>query len=92
MLKFAAKREVLEEVGITLVDPLIYITSDFTDLYDFPLIISVFHCVLEKSNTTVTPSEIEVPEYYWMNQEKINTAHNAPDCLKKYVSLIVDFT
>lgn len=89
ILKFAAKREVLEEVGISLLDPLVYITSDFTDIYDSPLIISIFHCVLEKSNTTVIPSEREVPEYYWMNQKQINQAHNAPDWLKKYVDLIV---
>jgi len=92
ILKFATKREVLEEVGISILDPLIYITSDFTDIYDVPLIISIFHCVLKKSNTTVTPSEIEVQEYYWMNQEQINQAYNAPDWLKKYVALIVDPT
>lgn len=89
ILKFATKREILEEVGIVLLDPLTYITSDFTDMYSAPLIISIFHCVIEKTNPTVIPSPREVPEYYWMTPEEINQAQHSPDWLKKYVALIV---
>ncbi len=90
ILKNAAKREIFEEVGLVLVDPLHYLRSTyFTDSHGHQVIDSVFHCVLDKTVPEVIADAREVPEYYWMDQEAINQAENAPQWLKDYVALIV---
>lgn len=89
VLRNALKREIFEEVGLVIKDPLRYVTSTyFVDSQGVHVIDSIFHCVLEKTMANVVASEREVPAYYWMNQEEINQAENAPDWLKHYVRLI----
>lgn len=90
ILRAAAKREVLEEVGLTLLDPLSYVTSSFfvgKELKEH-VIDTIFHCNLEKTIPNVVPSPREVPEYYWMTIDEINQAPNATDWFKKYVAMI----
>jgi 8-oxo-dGTP diphosphatase len=89
ILRFAAKREVLEEVGLDLKDSLKYIISNyFVDSMGAHVIDSVFHCKIEKTDLTIKASPREVPEYYWLTDQEINTAHNAPQWLKQYVQYI----
>lgn len=90
ILRQCAKREVFEEVGLNLEDPLHYITTSFfTDtLSGTSVIDSIFHCVLNKTQPDVVASKREVPEYYWMTEHHIQQAANAPEWLKTYVSLI----
>jgi len=89
MLRYAAKREVLEEVGLTLLDPLTYISSHFFVGSDGSHILdTIFHCVLDQTIPEVVASEREVPEYAWMTPTEILQADNAPVWLKDYIHLI----
>ncbi len=86
----AAKREILEEVGLDLEDELHYVTSNhFVDSKKVNVIDSIFHCKIEKTIIQIVASEREVPEYYWMTIEEINSADNAPQWLKKYLKYII---
>lgn len=92
VLRLAAKREIFEEVGLTLLDPLQYVTSNyFIDSDAIPVIDSVFYCNLNKTIPNVVASQREVPEYYWMTPAEINSAVNSPGWLKKYVELILEY-
>jgi NUDIX domain. len=85
----AVKREVLEEVGLILEDPLTYVTTSyFTGNHEIPVIDVLFHCRLEKTCPDVKPSRREVANYYWMDAMAINQAENAPEWLKHYISLM----
>ncbi|MFH1831496.1 MAG: NUDIX hydrolase [bacterium] len=89
MLRSAAKREVFEEVGLKIEDPLEYITSNyFINGNGSHVIHTLFYCVLKKTNPKIIASKSEVPEYFWMTQEEINSAQNAPAWLKNYVNRI----
>ena len=88
-LTHAVKREVLEEVGLNLVDKIEYVTSSFfVDNQGTPIIDVIFHCELKETNIAVVASAREVPEFYWMTPEEINTAANCPEWLKKYLHQI----
>ncbi len=89
ILRLAAKREILEEVGLDLKDDLKYIISNyFVDSIGSHVIDTIFHCKIEKTDLAINASAREVPEYYWLTEEEINQAHNAPEWLKKYVQYI----
>ena len=50
ILRFAAKREILEEVGLDLNDELKYITNNyFVDSHGAHVIDSIFHCKIKKT-------------------------------------------
>ncbi len=84
ILRLAAKREILEEVGLDLKDDLKYITSNyFVGSNGSHVINTIFHCKIEKTDLIINASEREVPEYYWLTAEEINKAHNAPQWLKR---------
>jgi len=89
ILRLAAKREILEEVGLDLKDDLRYIISNyFVGSIGAHVIDTIFHCKIEKTDLAINASAREVPEYYWLTEEEINQAHNAPEWLKKYVQYI----
>jgi 8-oxo-dGTP diphosphatase len=91
ILRFAAKREALEEVGLDIKDDLKYITNNYfvgSSNVAAHVIATIFHCKIEKTDLTINPSVHEVPEYYWLTEEEINNAHNAPEWLKKSVQYI----
>lgn len=89
ILRLAAKREILEEVRLDLKHDLKYIISNyFVDNIGAHVIDTIFHCKIEKTDSTVNASAREVPEYYWLTEEEINQPHNAPEWLKKYVQYI----
>lgn len=86
----AVKREIFEEVGINILDPIRYVVSNhFKSVNGSECLILVFHCVLEKTNPTVDPSAREVPEYYWLTSEEINQAPNAPSWLRDYLGYMM---
>lgn len=86
----AVKREIFEEVGINILDPVRYVVSNhFKSIKGSECLILVFHCVLDKTNPTVNPSAREVSEYYWLTSEEINRAPNSPGWLKDYLSYMV---
>lgn len=87
----AVKREVLEEVGLDLIDPLQFITSSyFIDSFQEPVLDAIFHCKLQKTVLEIKASAREVPEYYWLSYEEILTHENSPVWLKQYMSCIVN--
>lgn len=91
VLRCAAKREIFEEVGLTLLDPVQYVSSSYSmDNDEISIIYSTFYCKLNKTIPTVIVAPREVPEYYWMTPEEINSATNSPVWLKKYVELILE--
>ncbi len=90
VLRIAAKREVFEEVGLTLSGPLSYVTSSFfVDTYGSQVLHTVFHCKLVPPFPEIKPSRTEVPAYFWMDAEEVQKATNAPEWLKKYLSIIM---
>ena len=68
ILRFTAKRKILEEVGLDLKDDLRYIISNyFVDsigAHVIDTIFHLFHCKIDKIDLTVNVSAREVPEYY----------------------------
>ena len=89
ILRTAVKREVLEEVGINLVDPIYYITSSyFIDGKDRPVVHTIFYCKLFLTSPKVIPLLDEVPEHYWMTEKEVSQAPNAPEWIKKYLMLV----
>lgn len=87
IFKRGALREVEEEVGLLLQDPLHYVTSSyFTDDFGKSVIMAVFYCELDKTICDVKPSLREVPEHYWMTVDEIMAAENSPPWLKRTIN------
>ncbi|MBS0649082.1 MAG: NUDIX domain-containing protein [Verrucomicrobia bacterium] len=80
----AAKREVLEEVGLRLLDPLHYVSSRyFIAPPDNHVLDTILYCKLERTIVQVIPSPKEVPAYFWLTSEEIQQHPAAPPWLKK---------
>jgi isopentenyldiphosphate isomerase len=80
---------VLEEVGIDLIDPIHYVrTNHFLSGSGQGVIDIIYHCKLDQTSTTVTPSPREVAEYYWLTYEELISKDNCPDWLKNYMQTI----
>ena len=89
VLRAAVKREVVEEVSLTLEDQINYITTScFVDTSGAHVFCSLFHCKIEKTLVNVVASVREAPEWYWMTAAEIIAAPNSPEWLKHYVKLI----
>jgi 8-oxo-dGTP diphosphatase len=88
ILRAAVKREILEELGLTLNDQLKYVTSEyFVDSFGICAINNLFHYQFD-TMPTVIPCQREVPWFGWMTREEINTAPNSPIWLKKLINLV----
>jgi 8-oxo-dGTP diphosphatase len=86
VLENAVKREVFEEVGIELIDPIQYVTSaHFIDSFGVEVIDVIFFVRLNKSSTTIIPSEREAPRWGWFTYEEIQQDPRSPIWLKKYL-------
>ena len=91
ILRAAAKREILEEVGLKLADDLKYILSNyFIDDDGIEIIDTLFHCEVVQTNLEVKASKREVAAYYWLTAEEIQHADNSPSWLKERVRYIID--
>ncbi len=89
VLRNAVEREIFEEVGLILKDPIDYITTSyFINTAGVPVMHSIFHCKLNKTSPEVKALWDEVSEYYWMTTDQIAQAKNAPEWLLRYVRLI----
>ncbi|MCP5322987.1 MAG: NUDIX domain-containing protein [Candidatus Paracaedibacteraceae bacterium] len=92
ILRATVKREILEEVGLNLIDPIEYVFSSyFTAANDIPILNSTFYCKLRETNPTVTPSPREVASYAWLSPDEIYASSNCADWLKDYLTLILDY-
>lgn len=92
ILHSAVKREVFEEVGLLLTDPIYYVSSShFVGNLKVPVIDTIFYCKLISTIPQVTPSPKEVTEYYWMTPLEIDQAPNSPSWLKTYMNLVQSY-
>lgn len=82
----AAKREVFEELGVKINEPLKYIKSAyfFDSIKNKHVINTMFFCIINEM-PKINASKREVPEYYWLTKEEIFAAENAAEWLKDYV-------
>jgi len=92
ILRSAVKREVFEEVGLLLTDPIQYISSSyFMGNLNVPAIDTIFYCKLVSTNPKVIPSPREVDAYYWLTPSEINQSSLAPPWLKTYMNLVQSY-
>jgi 8-oxo-dGTP diphosphatase len=84
----AMKREVLEEVGLTLIDPLRFVTSSYFlgSQQNTSVLGILFYCKLEKTHVEVIASSREVPEYFWLTRDEINLHPDTPEWVVRYLS------
>ena len=85
------KREVFEEVGLALLDPLQIVTSSyfFIDTHQTPVIDVIFYCLLKKTNPSITASAREVSHFAWMSLQEILAHEKSPIWLKRYISALL---
>ena len=85
----AVKREVLEEVGLQLIDPIQFVISSYFIASDNEHVLDViFHCELEKTIAKVQASSREVPHFYWLTRSEIEMHQQTPVWLKRYMACI----
>lgn len=88
LFRAGVRREISEELGLTLTGPLNYVTSEyFVDDFGIHVISNLFHYKYD-SMPIVTPCEHEVPMYKWMTKSEIHNAINSPPWLKVLIELI----
>jgi len=93
ILMQAIKREVLEEVGLDLIDPINFLTSScFIDSHNTQVLDVIFHCRIRNSCAEVKPSLREVPEYYWLTASEAMNHKNTPIWLQHYISYLTKST
>lgn len=85
------RREIFEELGLNLTDPINYVTTSFfKDERTNELIIDIiFYCRLNNTKIDINASEREVPEYYWLTYQEIKKKNNCPEWLLKYLNKIL---
>ncbi|MBI5274814.1 MAG: NUDIX domain-containing protein [Chlamydiales bacterium] len=85
----AVKREIIEEVGLELIDPIHFVTSSFfvgSDNKNYLDII--FYCKMQQPNVHVTPDIREIPSHYWLTIDQIMAHHDCPPWLNRYMRMI----
>lgn len=86
----AVRREVYEEVGLKLDNPIRYVTSScFGDSKTGDQVVdAIFYCEIKEAPGELQVCSREVPHYYWLNREDILKASNCPEWLERYLSKI----
>ena len=85
----AIKREVFEEVGLKLIDPIHFVTSSyFIDSFQEQVLEVFFHCKIKKSRMDVKPALREVPEHYWLTLKEIAAHKNTPFWVMHFLACI----
>ena len=88
ILPAALKREVKEEVGLTLRDPLVYITSHFVGK-QVPVLGVTFHCCVKKTDLTqLKIAEREISNYFWLTKKEILKHPRSSVLLKKGIEAL----
>lgn len=85
----AAKREVKEEVGLDLIDPLSFVRSTyFIDKNGQNVLGALYHCNIQRTPLTLNVSLREVPEHFWMSCAEINAHDKTPVWLRHDVGVL----
>lgn len=88
VLEEAVKREVKEEMGIDILDPIRYVCSSFfVDSFGVEVIDVIFYVHLEKSEKEVTASLREAPQWGWYTVDEIEKDPRSPEWLKRYLQV-----
>ena len=89
-IKQEVKREILEEVGLNLIDPIHYVTTSYfiDSKINQHAVGIIYHCKLDKTKIDITISEREIAEYYWMTYDEIISADNCSAWLLRYMKAI----
>ncbi len=92
ILLYAVKREVQEEVGLELIDPLRFVRSTyFIDKYGQNVLGALYHCKIEKTPLNLKTSTREVPEYFWLSHAEIDVHKKSPIWLKQYMQNVLEY-
>ncbi len=91
VLMAAAKREVFEEIGLKLEDPLHYVSTTHFVVGEekSPVIHTLFYCQVSLTTLDLKISEREVDECYWLTPEEIEAAENCPDWMVMHLNKLV---
>ncbi|MFS0752089.1 NUDIX hydrolase [Oceanobacillus sp. 1P07AA] len=91
VLENALKREVMEEVGIVVNNPVYIYSNYFTFDSDKHVVNIVFACSYQEENERpIINSEEEIDEIQWMSSEEINQNSKAPIHLKESIQRCED--
>ncbi|MFD1335854.1 NUDIX hydrolase [Oceanobacillus iheyensis] len=86
VLENALEREVMEEVGIVINNPIYIYSNYFTFDSDKHVVNIVFACSYQEGNEMpIIKSKEEIDEIKWMSSEEINQNSNAPNYLKESI-------
>lgn len=89
VLRATVKREVQEETGINLTDPIEYVlSSTFTTPKGIHVFNVTFYCKLTTKHPNVTIAQNEITSYAWLTPEAIQSAENAAPWLKEYIKVV----
>jgi 8-oxo-dGTP pyrophosphatase MutT (NUDIX family) len=86
----AIKREVREEVGLNLIDPIRYVTSSYFVSKKSAVVGVIFHCKIKNSLLDLKPSEEETTQVAWMSQNEICDHSLSPPWLKFYLECVIN--
>ncbi|OEH54427.1 DNA mismatch repair protein MutT [Oceanobacillus sp. E9] len=86
IIENALKREVMEEVGIVINNPVYIYSNYFTFDADKHVVNIVFACLYQEENgRPIINSKEEIDKIKWMSSEEINQNSNAPIYLKESI-------
>lgn len=86
ILETAVKREILEEVGLSLQsDPHYVMNSFFEDSKGNTILDVIFYARLDSKHADVLPSPREVVSFQWMNAKELKSANNCPPWVLTYL-------
>lgn len=80
-LESAVRREVFEEVGIQIMDPLHYIYNTMFSIRETSVINVLFGCFIEKTSSNLIPNPLEVSDCRWMSEQQLVLSPKTPPWL-----------
>jgi 8-oxo-dGTP diphosphatase len=84
----AIEREVFEEVGLRLIDPIHYVTSACFPSKNGHVVDAVFYCHIQKTALNIKLAMDEADEYVWLTVDEIRSHPHTPPWLPHYHSCI----
>lgn len=93
VFRAAVRREVLEETGLSLKDPIEYVlSSTFTTPNGTHVFNTTFYCRINTTLPNVSIRKGEIVDYAWLTPKEIESKANAAPWLKQYIKVIENYT